>query len=299
MIHRIARLSLKSCDTLSLFFFGDKQAGVPGYCDEAWQEFKAEFKRTPNAYAIGLGDYLDWLRPSMRLEVKRALIKDTSAWKQLDKQVMLTHDKMIDEMEFLKGKLLLLHEGHHNWEFVTGDNTDQRLAVALKAPYGGWIASTRLVIERANSNGHHVYTIMSTHGNANARRVPATVTWMERNLVDSWDADQYVMGHGCKNANFEPLERNRIRRAGEPGYSTTIPRCLIVGGFTKSYTNGWESSYVEHAGFAPQPIGWGVVRLKLVHRKSQALAKGVPNARHAWGLDVEQVNRNPLTADPS
>lgn len=293
MIHHVTRID-PGPNTLSIYVFGDRQQGSTAYLREAWEEFRNQFKREKHAVALGLGDYGDWLRPSMRERIYSSLAKDDSARHQLDAIVTKNHDEIIDDMEFLKGKLIGLHEGHHNHTFLNGGSTDQRLAAALKAPFLGWTASTRLVIQDpCKEPGHgHVYTIVSTHGSANGRRVGAAVNWLEANIVSSFMADQYCMGHGCKNANYVPAERAHIRRVGPAGIDRKLPRCLIVGGFARCYTDGNTSDYAERAGFSPQPVGWGIIRLRVVKRAANSLAKGL-KARGSNTLHVEQINVTP------
>lgn len=301
MVHQVVREIVPTYKELCIFFFGDEQDGSPGYKAEYWQEFEHQFRRHKNARAIGLGDYGDWLRPSMRARLQSSMAKDAGSRKAMDKLVLKDHDKIIDKHEFLKGKLLGLHEGHHTWELASGGNLDQRLAAALGASFLGWTASTRLVlvqqrvrqISRLGIPGGYVYTIVSTHGNANGRKVGSAANWLESNIVEGFTADQYVMGHGCKNASFVPHARDIVRRVGQAGLDRTIPRCLIVGGFSEGYTNGWDYSYVEKAGYAPQPPGWGELRLKLVQRKPEDLARGVVTKRAHIALHVEQVNVTP------
>lgn len=294
MIHHVVRYD-PGPDGLSIYVFGDRQEGQKGYLQEAWEEFKYQFKREKNAVALGVGDYGEWLRPSMRERVYSSLAKDDSARAQLDNMVIKNHDGIIKNMDFLEGKLIGLHEGHHNHTFLHGGSTDQRLASALKTSFLGWTASTRLVLNRPHDNKHgHVYTIVSTHGNANGRRVGAAINWMEQNIVAGFVADQYAMGHGCKSANFVPAERAFIRRAGPSGIDRQLPRCLIVGGFARCHTNGWESDYGERAGFTPQPLGWGIIRLNIVRRRELQLAKGVgAGERGSFTLAVEQINVTP------
>ena len=290
MVHHGTRIRLSSRNAATVFLFGDRQQGSPGYCKEAWQEFRNEFKSTENAWALGLGDYGDWLRPSMRTPVINALAKDDSARAMLDTDVRRGHDAIIDEMEFLKGRLVGLHEGHHNWKFASGETTDQRLASALKAPFLGWIASTRLVFEHGNSLSGHVHMLLSTHGNANGRKVHSALAYLEGNYAAAWPFDSYAMGHGCKSGNEVPFKRNVPRRSGAFGVDVQIPRLIVVGGFADGYSDGWQSDYVERAGFTPQPLGYGLLRFKLTRREPARLLKGIPG-RGSKTLQVEAVNR--------
>lgn len=294
MEHHVFTISQPSYPEVEIFVFGDLQDGSPGFKREAWEEFRIQFKRAKNAYGLGVGDYGDWLRPSMRERLEATLKKDDSAKKQLDDIILKDHDRICDNLEFLKGKMIGLHEGHHTWKFQSGITTDQRLASALKTRFLGFTASTRMVLIRESKrNGGYVYTMVSTHGNANGRKVGAAANWLESNIVAGFAADHYIMGHGCKNATFVPHAVDSVRRTGAPGLDRRTPRCLIVGGFADGYTNGHESSYVERSGFSPQPLGWGIIRLKVVRRAADSIAKGISGRCRSETISVEQMNITP------
>ncbi len=295
MVHHGTRIHLDPTHGATLFVFGDRQQGSAGYRAEAWQEFKHEFQTTKNAWAIGLGDYGDWLRPSMRSRLTDALAKDDSARAMMERDVLRGHDEIIKDMEFLKGKLIGLHEGHHLWEFAHGGNTDQRLASALKAPYLGWSAATRLTLHygapsEIKSQHNFIHTIISTHGNANGRKVHSALAYLE-NYAQAWIADSYLMGHGCKSANHVPFKRSHVRREGPFGVNTQIPRCIVVGGFAEGFTDGWKSDYVERAGFQPQPLSYALLRFKRVQRQDEMIKNGLSVERGTYTLRVEAVNR--------
>ena len=78
------------------------QMGGAGYQKEMWREFKEDFLSTPNAYGLGLGDYGDFLRPSMRARIGEQLYQDDDARDQLDKIVgdKIAHlDDLIDALD--------------------------------------------------------------------------------------------------------------------------------------------------------------------------------------------------------
>lgn len=292
MVHHALAPNFHHAHGIDVFFFGDRQEGSSGYCQEAWEAFRDEWKASKNPYAIGLGDYGDWLRPTMRKHLSSVTSKDDDTKAAIEKMVLKEHDKTIDAMEFLKGRIIGLHEGHHNYGLMNGTNLDQRLCSALKAPYLGWSATHRLVLTPFKKTGHHshVITILSTHGNANGRKVHSALAWMDANFASAWIADVYVMGHGCKSGNEAPFERSFVRRVGPPGIDRRVPRIMAVGGFARGWTDGWNSDYVERAGMSPQPLGWGVMRVRRSQKKADALAAGISSRKYN-GITLEVVNR--------
>ena len=276
-------------NTATIFFFGDLQWGAQGFADEAWKRFEAEFKATPNAWAIGLGDYGDWLRPSMRAPIRAALAKDKSAQQMLDDNVRRRQDDLIDKLAFLEGKLIGLHNGHHCWEFSSGDNSDMRICSALKAKYLGWMADTRLTfsLDQARHDSRTL-TMVTMHGTGNSRYTGVDSRWLDQNIVPAFHAEVYAKGHGCKADAWSPFERQIVRRSGPPGLIRQKIYCLNVPGFCRGYTNGWESSYVEQAGMQPQPLGWGVLRVKLTHSKARNEQRGTGDSTL---LDIEHLVR--------
>lgn len=277
MISHIADVQMDSKREATLFCFGDLQADAKGFNMEAWEQFRNEFKATPNAVALGLGDYNDFSRPTMRAAMLSALSKDDSTRQQIDDMVRKQQDRLLDKMAFLEGKLVGIHNGHHCWDFADGTNSDQRIATALKAPYLGWMAGTRLLLRYGKKPGHSfAYTMVSLHGNSNARKTGGAASWTEDNVVRSWIADQYVLGHCCKGMSWVPSERNTIRRQGPAGIETTLPKVLQVPGFHSGFAES--GGYVERNSFPPQPCGWGVIKFKAFHRKAAMELKGTQNA---------------------
>ncbi len=273
---------------VNIFVFGDMQWGVKGFNQEAWEQFEHEFKTTENALAIGLGDYMDDFRPTMRDRIYKAVDHETKL--SLEKMYLTEHDKLIRKMEFLDGKMIGVHNGHHCYEFTSGINSDQRLASALHAPYLGWVATNRIVLSEKKGIGSCVYTILSMHGQANGRRTGAATGWMENNFSNII-VDQYVMGHNVKSIAWTPEERWLIRRKGKAGITYQLPRMMNVGGFSNGYTDGWETTWVERMGFKPQPVSWGLITLKIVSA-SKEMSEREETSR-LRRLHVENIIRHP------
>ncbi len=214
----------------------------------------------------------------------------------LDTMVLKSHDEIIKSMQFMDKRLIGLHEGHHVHYLATGGNTDQRLASALHAPFLGFSATHRLVLNRGSDPlRRRVITMVSMHGNAGGRKVHSALAYLDANFANAWIADIFAMGHGCKNGNMAPFERQTVRREGPAGVSRSIPRLLVVGGFSRGYTDGWKSDYVERAGMTPQPLGWGLIRLRPSWRTNRP-ELGLPNngghqASGRFSVDIDVSSR--------
>jgi len=110
-------VSIRFGKPMYIYFFGDMQFGAVGFCKEAWQEFQHESQQTENAYFVGVGDYGNFLRPSISMKIKESMQKAPAASLEFDDVVAPHYEKIGTMMEFMKGKILWLHDGHHNWKF--------------------------------------------------------------------------------------------------------------------------------------------------------------------------------------
>ena len=291
MVSHEKRIKLDWSKPVSIFFFGDLQEGQEGFSKEMWEAFKAEVLGTPRSYAIGLGDYSDWLRPTMRARLGEAVAHDDSSRQQLDNMVRRDQDKFLDVFSFLEGKIIGLHSGHHEWDFGDGTNSTQRMCSAFKAPYLGWSALNRIVFElpiyKNSKPNSSTYNIFSMHGSGNGRSIGSDVNWLVNNVFSAREANCYVKGHSCKAA-CSIIRRDHPKMKGPPGYYEKIYQLICCGGFHNGWTDGWHSSYVERAGFVPQPLSWAVLRITLGQHTGK---KRNSFNKHCASLDVEAVSR--------
>lgn len=291
MLHKEQRIILPPSGVLTIFVFGDLQYGAEGFLKEAWEEFEHEYKTTPEPKTcIGLGDYGDSFRPTIMKALDSVFAKDNDAKREQDHIFIDSQDKFLDTMEFLKGKIMGLHEGHHKYTMADGSSSTQRMCTALKTTFLGWMASTRIVLvpssrqRQGSRSAGYAYTIISMHGTGSAQCAATDFRWLETRIVPAFVADGFLRGHSCKSGAWTPFERAIVRRKGVPGLDRVPVKCMNVGGFSRGYTDGWRSSYVEEKGLTPQAQGYGIIRLKLGKLPSTMSSK-------YSGLQSEYVNR--------
>ena len=283
-------MTVKRSEPITIFAFGDLQFGaVDSFDHKLWARFKERATNTPNAYYIGLGDYGDWLRPTMRAELNRAMEKDSSAREQMEVMIHRQYAETLDEMKFMKGRCLALHDGHHNWTFQDGTTATQWLCGKLLAPYAGWMAYTQLRLRRSGSREIKSLTILSMHGEGSARMVTTDAGWMERNIYPAWDADIYLRGHSTKLLAYKDSRCYAVER-GQGVYVQRMKHLANCGGFSTGYTQGGQTSYVERTGLKPSPGGWVEIRLKIrTANAAEARAKRIGASNAASELNVEVV----------
>lgn len=317
----VFNITTGSGDGAVIYCFGDEQRGAAGFAkydkrgkaygpgQECFDEMVYQFKREKvHRYALHLGDGWDWLRPTMRARIEAPLVHDTSARAQLDVMVRKAQDRELKDYSPFEGRMIGCHEGHHSWKFMEGMTTDQRLASSLKARYLGWIGLTRLRIQREGvKSGTNVYLkhLLSTHGQGNARAAGSDARYINELAGGIW-SDIYVRGHSCK-ALCAPGPARRIPRThGPPGIIKTTPWYVNTPGMCEGYTNGWESTYAERAGYVPQPLGWCVIRIKIVQRLQHDRDAGIihkktgpKNKKRAYNIVDIQANPVIFTNDPT
>lgn len=308
MLHQVFDLVTPDLKTpADLFFVGDEQEGAEGFRTDAWECFKRAWKASRNPYMLHMGDVRDWLRPSLRCKVDAVIQGDGSAKRMLDGMVMKGLEESIRRLEFAKGRIVGMHQGHHDYEFQSGANATMLMATALETLNLGWVACTRLrLVAKGRGHADGVVTLASSHGNAAGKNTTAVAQSMESSFRDMV-VDLKVQGHACRSDSWIPHTYRIPRRRGAPGEETVMSRHLLVGGFCDGYTDGWSTrplvrgdrrvggqplvQYPERRNMVRQPVGWGVARIGFTYSAEVARSRSL-NARERL-VSVEVVNQNP------
>ena len=254
------RIGVSKGTKITLFVFGDIQMGADGYKKDIFNAFKADFMSTPNAYGLGLGDYSDFLRPSMRQRVGEVLYQDDSARDQLDDIVRDRVVKYADEMSFMKGKLVGLNSGHHEFDYRDGTNSTQQLCQLLKTTYLGW--SSYSVIKIGDKNklikgkpGTMLsLKVYSTHGDGGSAFSSGDMANLEKKIAPYWIADIYLRGHSSKG-ELAPLELNDVVVKGPPRLVKKTRWIINCPGMMNGYTEN-STGYVERKNLPPASLGY-------------------------------------------
>jgi hypothetical protein len=281
------RITLPHSSSIRIFVFGDSQIGAKGFDENMWSAFEREFKSTKNAYAIGLGDYSDFLRPTMRSKITGALSGDRSAQEELDEIVRESTKTLIKRMSFLKGHIIGLHSGHHEWEFLDGTNTTQQICQGLGATYLYWTAYTVLKFQSGKKgvSSTSAMKIFSTHGSGGGSFSSSDLGNLEKKIAPYWVADLYLRGHSSK-LEMIPIELNDVTLKGPIPRMVKKTRWAVnVGGFMAGYVNG-PASYVERNSMPPACLGWAHIDVKFGNKVSA-------DGKRLTGISIQPTLRSP------
>lgn len=283
------RIILPHSGKVTLFIFGDMQFGATGFNEEMWQEFEHDFKTTKNAFAIGLGDYDDFVRFTVRKPMVIATHGDASARNQLDQMVFMKMNRLIKKLEFMKGRIVGMHCGHHEWDFISGQNTTQLLCHDLKCAYLDWTAYTVLKFstKAKGPSSSAAMKIWSTHGSGGGSYSSTDLGVLEKRIAPYWVSDLYLRGHSSK-LEMIPTELNDVTVKG-PGRPKIIKktRWLVnCGGFMSGYHAG-PAGYVESKGLPPACLGWAKVEIQFANT-----IRDIQGKRHT-GLKIQPTLCSP------
>lgn len=243
----------------SLFPFACVHADNEGHSHSKWMEFLHEVKTTPNAVAIGLGDYMDFLRTHARQYLKMYPHDENSFNKLHDWRRKAADDFCEKYLDGIKDKLIGLSLGNHHHEFEAGYNDTMYMCEQLKVPYLGKGFFIRLNVSEPHRTTEYSFIILGHHGEGigGGATMGGDVNAMENKSKD-WDADILIAAHNHKKHGFhkEPVS---IPRRGKLQLIERPKAFIRAGCFMRGYVENCVT-YAEAKGLM-NPTAIGYVRL--------------------------------------
>jgi hypothetical protein len=224
--------------------FGDIHRESEAFAHEEWEQFLAYAKKKKNTYFFGMGDFTDGCSTSERQILANAGMHDSTkaTMKGVYRGVVKT---LVNELSFMKGRIIGMLGGNHFYELENGENTDHVLAHSLGAKYLGCTALVRLNIILGNKKSTHL-DIFANHGKGGGRTVGATFNAIE-DMQKVADADIYVMGHTHSKGTMPSFPRMRLVQNGNDGVTVRARQPFLgrTGSFLKTYENGKKAYGVD------------------------------------------------------
>ena len=247
---------------------GDTQAGAIGYREDLFDRWLRETIADKESLVIGMGDYLDAFRGTIRNKLDGAFGDDNSARQQQDDLFDMALNKFAKKLMPLKGRILGLLEGHHYHKYLDGTTSTQKLCSLLKTRYLQWEAIVQIIArfnrgkDGVRDGNSYCIDVFATHGCNGSKSIGTDLAYIERAIVPQYNANIYLKAHStkCGTANTAPMwEATRPQHDGGVIKLKQKHRLMCnTGGFLEGRTPG-TISYVEKAGLPSCALGGCVV----------------------------------------
>lgn len=236
--------------------FGDIHRDSDLHSDSHWNEFLKYAKQQNNALFLGMGDYTDGVSTSERIVLNDTNIHDTTktTLKNVYQGVTKT---LVNELSFMRGRMIGCLGGNHYFDFGNGDTTDHVLAAALGTKFLGVCSFIRLSMRFKGRGAKNSLDIFAHHGKGGGSLPGSTFNTLEK-MATTAVADFYLMGHDHKKGCIPSSPRLTLSSAGKNAelcVREKTPWLGRTGSFLKAYEDG-KTSYNVDAGRSPASLGW-------------------------------------------
>lgn len=262
------RINLPHGKSLKLIPFGDVHYDSP-LCDRArWRNFvrRCKHEDDPHTYYLLMGDpneFASWNDRNILLN--RGLHE--SAAEKLDKVALDDTMEFIEEIIFMKGKLLGVIAGNHKWVFKKRGGSDEMIADALGSKFLGDLCYIRLVIKQ---DGRTVNVdIVAHHGKAGGKTAGATINQVDDLRRIFPVADLYCCGHDHKRGAW-PESVLIVQNNGIRGRMITKQKRQLLcrtGSFLRGYVDGTDSYVADRL---LRPCELGTIRLEIKIKRDRS-----------------------------
>ena len=253
-------------EPIDLHIFGDVHYGCDHHSAEKWRKFRTNCLKSKNPYYIGMGDFIDLGSESERKCLNGGILHE-STQSTLTRLYEQQCDGLLEDIGFMRGRLLGLIEGNHYAEFRDQTTSTQRMCRDMKCDYLGISSFIKLRIVYHGTRTS--IDIWAHHGKAGAQFVSTSLKKVE-DMARTAEADVYIMGHDHQRGAV-PLSRLKLNRRMQVVDHTAY--AVRSGSFLRGYVAG-EESYVARAGLKPASLG-GVT----LHLQPQRVCEGKEKSR--------------------
>jgi hypothetical protein len=273
---------------LTLIPFGCVHRDDPGFREPLWRQCVDEIASTQNAYAIGLGDYANFLRTTARTYIK-AYVADDNSFRELDSMVKGEAIKFYETyLKRIKDKLLGLAEGNHYHEFQNQCTDTQFLCDLAQVPYLDKPCFMRLTVKAKVGKELRtlkVFRVLIHHGDWSGgnSRSGGDINSMENKGL-GFDFDIYLFGHTHRLAHSAPPFLT-LPTTGELKVIER-PRLFVrTGAFMAGYDERCQKSYAHKKLLPPTQLGYPVITIQFYRSYEAARFERNKNkGNHPCGL---------------
>lgn len=203
-------------------------------------------------FFLGMGDYTDSIRPSMRKRLNASNLLEDEHFSKSIEDIISEHMRgFLSLVSGTEGKWLGLLEGHHYFDFGNGVTSDTLIADELKAPFLGDCTRIHLTFDRRSPGAAKTkateFSIWAHHGEGGGVMAGAPLNKLER-LKAVFQADVLVMGHQHKAVATKVPWNYDIKKADGSWENRQKDIGLLA-------TGAWLEGYVQDSRVDGRPGG--------------------------------------------
>jgi hypothetical protein len=255
----------KGAKEIKIAYVGDNHDDIDAHQDSHLKELKTYCKRYPAHTVLFLlmGDYGDFCSTSERSIIRNSKLHETTL-KTLDDVAESRLVKRIKQFEFMKGRVIGVHNGNHDWKFSTGRfngmYASEVLATELQAKHLGYVCYSVVCFNNVHDAGMRSrLDIASCHGRGGGRLIGAGFNQVEQMTAIFPNADIYAQGHNHQLGGLPSarLEVDLCKRTNKLMLKQRVISFIRTGSSMQGYRVG-ESSYVSDNLMKPCALGFPV-----------------------------------------
>lgn len=224
---------------------------------------------------LGMGDYVDGLRPSMR---RKFQVSGMDEDEHIVRSVMEMSQQQIEGflklVEGTEGKWIGMLEGHHFFDYGDGRTSDTMITEKLGATFLGDCARVHLTFVRQQNRGGIDFQIWCHHGEGGGM-MPGSPLNKLNPIKGTFEADAFLMAHQHKSVTAKVPYCYDVRTKN--GYEMTHKDISLTctGGWLQGYQQDSRSGnragghYPEQRMLVPLSLGGTRLELFPIHERNK------------------------------
>jgi len=210
-----------------------------------------------------MGDFNDFASVSERKSLIRGSVHEDT-WRKFDEMAERDNRLIAREVSFMRGHLLGLLDGNHNWNFQNGKTGTEDLAERLGTESLGWLCHYTVDFNFLNTTKKICVHFVLCHGRAGGKTAGVTINQVDdlRRVFPA--ADVYCMGHDHERGAWP----KSVLIHTFNGLKQKRQFLCRSGSFKRGYVDGQPGYEV---GRLLKPADLGALKLKIsFHRDNQS-----------------------------
>jgi len=255
----------KQTDYCTLVPFGDVHYDDKNCDRKLFDAFCEETQQYHNPYYIGMGDLSDWSATGDMKKLKSLDLHSTTT-EELESIGMRHAEEIAEKLGFMKGRLIGLIGGNHDWIFEDGQTMTEKICDMLECKYLGWLTITTLKFRFNNTGKRQDLHICACHGKGGGQLLGSQINNIEKMTYIYPDASIFLQGHNHGRGGLPDQVLKKIDIKGEPHLRYRTRFYARTGSFQRGYVDG-RGTFASSRAMRPANLGW--IRFEIRPKREQ------------------------------